>query len=346
MKTLKEKPFFSIVIPCYNSGKTIGRLLNSIVAQNMSDEIEVILSDDHSTESYESAIKPFYDKLCIKRIVTDYNCCPGNTREKGTTLVEGEWLLFVDHDDIFLPNTFKKVKKEIINNNETLLAYCNIYRAQNTTGNFDMKLVERKMCSYTGLLHGKFFNYENLWKHYDIHFKKDMFTHEDTYITTVIKCILQHLDHKPLHIDEFNYVWFDNKKSLSNSGENGMRNFLEKYFHYYVEGTSYVYKDFYNKGWIDDNYTVYYCIRTILYEYFYLQMFLFHNPENYIKENVLVCKNDLVETKRMFKLTNLDIFGYCSQNNAKIFSDISIEVGFGYIPNYSLMEWLNTLDKD
>lgn len=45
-----ENPFFSVIIPCYNSRKTIGRLLKSIVDQNMSNEIQVILADDHSTE--------------------------------------------------------------------------------------------------------------------------------------------------------------------------------------------------------------------------------------------------------------------------------------------------------
>ena len=47
----------SIIIPVYNVAPYIKRCLDSIVAQNMSDEIEVILSDDHSTESYDKEIE-------------------------------------------------------------------------------------------------------------------------------------------------------------------------------------------------------------------------------------------------------------------------------------------------
>ena len=64
MKTVNN-PFFTVIVPCYNSKKTITRLLNSIVAQNMASEIQVILSDDHSTESYDNEVRPFLNKLSI-----------------------------------------------------------------------------------------------------------------------------------------------------------------------------------------------------------------------------------------------------------------------------------------
>lgn len=343
MKTV-DNPFFSIIIPCYNSKKTIGRLLKSIVNQNMSNEIQVILSDDHSTESYDNEIRPYNDKLCIDRTVTDYNCCPGNTREKGVSLAKGTWIAFADHDDVFLPNIFREVKKQILKNNEQYMAFTNIYRARNTDGMFNKSLIEMQMTTFTGLLHGKFFNRENFWNKYDLHFKKDMFTHEDTYLTSVAKCALRQANHDALHIDEFTYVWFNNSKSLSN--RDGIRTFLEEHFHYYMEGTSAVFREYYEKGLVDDQFTVYHLIRSFLYEYFYIQLFLFHNPEHYVKENVAGCKKDLKELKRMFNLKNIDIFWYCGDNNALLFSQIQREVGLGYIPNYSLMEWMNILDKD
>lgn len=339
-----QNPFFSIVIPCYNSKKTIARLLNSIVAQNMSDEIEVILSDDHSTESYDNEIQPFFDKLYIKRIITDYNCCPGNTREKGVSIATGEWLMFADHDDVFLHGTFREIKKQIIKNKEELIAYCNIYRSKNTDGKFTLDLIEKEMKNFNGLLHGKVFNKKNLWDKFDIHFKKDMFTHEDTYLITKIECILHHLKREPLHLDIFNYVWFNNSKSLSNA--NGVRKFLEENFNYFVDAKSNTYKDYYKQGLIDDDWTVYSLLKMILYEYFYMQMFIFVNPETYIKENVNIAKNDLVETKKMFNLTNVDIWWYCADKETLLYNEVARECGYGYIPNYSLMEWLKTLDPD
>lgn len=340
-----ENPYFSIIIPCYNSKKTIARLLSSIVAQSMQDEVEVILSDDHSTESYDAEVEPFYDKLCIKRISTDYNCCPGNTREKGVSIATGKWILFADHDDMFLPRTFKTVKKQIEMKNEKYVAYCNVYRCKNSiSSKFDESMVELKMTFFTELLHGKFFNKENLWDKFDIHFKKDMFTHEDTYVISCIKCVLEHLKAEPLHIDIYDYVWFNNSKSLSNS--TGMFNFLEEHFHYFIEGTSDVYREYYEKGYIDDNFTVYQLIRMMLNEYFWMQKFLFINPEGYRKENANFCRDELIKIKRMFGMTNVDIFWYCGQENAKLYNNVLMQSGFGFIPNHSLMQWMNMLDKD
>ncbi len=343
MKTI-DNPFFTVIVPCYNSKKTITRLLNSIVAQNMASEIQVILSDDHSTESYDNEVRPFLNKLSIERTVTNYNCCPGNTREKGIELAKGQWITFIDHDDVFLPGAFKEVKQEILKNKEEYMAYSNIYRSRNTDGKFDESLIEREMRSFTGLLHGKFFNRENFWLKYGLHFKKDMFTHEDTYLTSVAKCILGSINHDALHISTFTYVWFNNSKSLSN--RDGVRYFLEEHFHYYIEGTSEVFREYYEKGLVDKNFTVYHLIRTFLYEYFYIQLFLFCNPENYVKQNVSLCKKDLVLLKKMFNIKNYDIFAYCGANNAQLYSEVQREAGLGYIANYSFMEWMNILDKD
>lgn len=344
MKTV-ENPFFSIIIPCYNSKKTISRLLSSIASQGMSDEIEVILSDDHSTESYDNEVEPFYNQLCIKRITTDYNCCPGNTREKGASIATGKWLVFADHDDMFLPRAFKTVKKQIELKKEEYVAYCNIYRCRNSTSSrFDESMVEIEMHNFTELLHGKFFNKENLWDKYDIHFKKDMFTHEDTYVITCIKCVLKHLDREPFHIDIFDYVWFNNSKSLSNS--TGLMNFLEEHFHYFIEATSDVYREYHAKGLVDDSFTLYNLVRMFLNEYFYMQKFLFQKPESYRKENANFCRDELVKIKKMFNMTNVDIFWYCGQSNAALFSSVLRESGFGFIPNHSLMQWMEMLDTD
>jgi glycosyltransferase involved in cell wall biosynthesis len=337
-----ENPFFSIVIPCYNSKNTIARLLQSIVDQHMSDDIEVILADDHSKESYENEIKRFYNKLYIKRIMTDYNCCPGNTREKGVTLVNGKWLIFADHDDVFIQDTFKTIKDTLIEYNEQNIAYCHVYRAKNTNGKFDNSLIEQEIGIFSELLHGKIFNVENFWKKYDIHFKKDLFTHEDTYIIHKIKCIMEINKIKALHLKMSNYVWFDNKKSLSN--KNGVDNFLEDNFDCFIQASSEVYKFYYSKGLIDDNFAVYNLISIFLQEYFFMQKFLFLDPTGFKKENLELCQNDLIYIKKIFNLSNNDIFWYCANNNCELYTRYS--KGFMYIPMYSISEWMTALDND
>ena len=61
--TQVDRPLFSIVISCYNSRSTLGRLLDSLCWQGLEKkEYEIIISDDHSTESYEDIINLYKAK--------------------------------------------------------------------------------------------------------------------------------------------------------------------------------------------------------------------------------------------------------------------------------------------
>ena len=54
---INKRPFFSVIIPCYNSRKTLPTLLESIVKQKMDYyDIQVVISDDCSTENYQDVI--------------------------------------------------------------------------------------------------------------------------------------------------------------------------------------------------------------------------------------------------------------------------------------------------
>ncbi len=72
MHTLtNNRPFFSIVIPCYNSRNTIGRTLDSILNQHLGyNDIQVILADDCSTESYQDIVDKYKSKLFITQVKT------------------------------------------------------------------------------------------------------------------------------------------------------------------------------------------------------------------------------------------------------------------------------------
>ena len=75
MEGAKEmRPLFSIIISCYNSSKTIERLLESLCKQELTkDELEIIISDDCSTEPYDDIVNEYKDKLNIKKVKTEYN---------------------------------------------------------------------------------------------------------------------------------------------------------------------------------------------------------------------------------------------------------------------------------
>lgn len=128
---------FSIIIPCYNSGKTIRRTLESIVNQNMKDDIEVIIADDCSDISYINIIDSYKDRLNINYIEADHHYgYPGHTREVGVSVASGKYITFIDHDDEFIENILCKIK-DIIEKKIPLL-YILTLKSIKTVPNIDL----------------------------------------------------------------------------------------------------------------------------------------------------------------------------------------------------------------
>ena len=90
----------SIIIPNYNGSRTIGKCLESIFAFN-DDNWEVIVVDDGSTDDTEDLIVSFQsDKI---RYVSQVHNGVSSARNTGIGIARGEWLAFLDSDDLWLP---------------------------------------------------------------------------------------------------------------------------------------------------------------------------------------------------------------------------------------------------
>ena len=89
----------SIIIPYYNANRWIGRMLDSLLNQDMpADDYEIIVVDDGSTEKAEVLNSYAHQHSNIK-IVRQENSGPGAARNTGLTLAMGEYVLFCDSDD-------------------------------------------------------------------------------------------------------------------------------------------------------------------------------------------------------------------------------------------------------
>lgn len=341
---LSHRPCFSIIIPCYNSGNTIGALLQSIVEQHMSDDLEVILSDDHSTVPYDEAIKPFFDKLSIKMTETEYNFAPGNTREAGVKLAEGEWLCFADHDDEFIPDTLKKIKATIEEYGEKYCAVANFLEVDPNT-----RKVLSEMKRTRNWNHAKFYNLDNLWKKYNIHFKKDLLTHEDIYISSRVNCALKDANNdNPLYIDCFCYMWMARPTTVSRE-KYGDYSFLETFFHDYLESTGYAYLDAYQNGEIPIYYATDAAIGVLILSYFYSESFVFSDPVHYKRENFDYLRDYLIYCKEVLGLTNDYIWNYAAADRAEFYEknrkQAAVSVG-RFIPSKTFRQWLDYLHHD
>lgn len=342
-KELDHRPFYSIIIPCYNSGKTIGDLLSSIEIQNMSDDIEIILSDDHSTKSYQDIVDPFRERLCIKQVQTDYNFGPGNTRERGVKEATGEWLAFADHDDVYVIDTLSRIKEEILKAGEKYYAIANFLEV-----NPETKEVLRQHIATRNWNHAKFYNKDNLWDAYDIHFKKDLLTHEDIYISSNINCALNKFNRQPFFINIFAYVWNARPTSISRSDYEG-RNFLEVYFRDYIASTGDLYVKKYKEGEITEAYGIKSAINIILFAYFYTQGFKFQRPDDWMTINDYHAKDFVDKCIKTFNFTTKSILEYCSPNYAEFYRGVreTAYIGTGgFIEDKSFKEWLDYMQDD
>lgn len=101
-----NSPLFSIIIPAYNSEKTIRKCLDSVVSQTVRD-FEVIVVNDGSTDGTQE-ICEWYEATysCIK-LLNKSNGGVSSARNAGLDLASGSWITFVDSDDWVYPHWLK-----------------------------------------------------------------------------------------------------------------------------------------------------------------------------------------------------------------------------------------------
>ena len=90
-------PKVSVVVPTYNSAKYLNEAIDSALAQTFKP-IEIIVIDDGSTDDTKNIIKRYGSDIvyCYQQ-----NAGSGKARNTGIKLASGEWIAFLDSDDIW-----------------------------------------------------------------------------------------------------------------------------------------------------------------------------------------------------------------------------------------------------
>lgn len=94
----------SVVIPLYNKEKTIKNSIMSILSQDYTD-FELVLVDDGSTDNSIAKVQEINDARI--QIYEKQNGGPASARNYGIQKSKGEWIVFLDADDYFLPGALK-----------------------------------------------------------------------------------------------------------------------------------------------------------------------------------------------------------------------------------------------
>jgi glycosyltransferase involved in cell wall biosynthesis len=98
-----EKIFFSIVVPVYNRASHLPKALNSILAQNYNN-FEVVIVDDGSTDNTKSIAGEFVTKDQRIKYFHKKNEERSIARNYGIAHAQGEYIGFLDSDDVLYPN--------------------------------------------------------------------------------------------------------------------------------------------------------------------------------------------------------------------------------------------------
>lgn len=116
----------SIIIPCFNSEKYISECLNSILAQTYSNW-EAICINDGSTDNTMEFLNQYAMSDYRYKVVSQLNAGVSAARNKALSICRGEYVCFVDSDDIVEPNFLTSLLGLV--NNETDLAICGFTRS-------------------------------------------------------------------------------------------------------------------------------------------------------------------------------------------------------------------------
>lgn len=101
-----NKPTVSIIIPTYNRAELLKKAIDSVLNQTYENIIEIIITDDGSTDSTKEVVKECQkkDPRIIYAINTKYTHGPTGNKNNGLDLAKGEFIGILDDDDILLPN--------------------------------------------------------------------------------------------------------------------------------------------------------------------------------------------------------------------------------------------------
>lgn len=190
-----------IIIPVYNSIKTLDKTLSSILCQINTPKLDIYIVDDGSTDDYDSIIKYYKKKMNIIYLKLDKNYGPGYAREYGLKASKGKYIIFLDSDDLFSsPLSVNTLYEEIKNKRMDVITSIICEEKED-----DWNFYENEFLG----LHGKIYKRSFLEKN-NIHFNATR-SNEDIGFNTIIKLYGARYS----GISELTYIWRNNPNSIT-----------------------------------------------------------------------------------------------------------------------------------
>ncbi len=98
----------SVIIPAYNAKQFIEGAIRSITATPPSFDYEIVVVDDGSTDGTRALLSRLSEELPVLRVYEQENAGPAAARNLGLEMARGEYILFCDSDDVFVPGALQR----------------------------------------------------------------------------------------------------------------------------------------------------------------------------------------------------------------------------------------------
>ncbi len=113
----------SIIIPVYNVASYLRQTLDSLLVQPQISECEIILINDGSTDNSLSIAKEYEQRHDCLRVIDKTNEGVSATRNRGIAETKGDYIFFVDADDVVHPNALEIIIKNLKDRNPDILVW-------------------------------------------------------------------------------------------------------------------------------------------------------------------------------------------------------------------------------
>lgn len=115
-------PKISVIIPVYNVERYLPQCLDSVLGQTFQD-VEVICVNDGSIDKSGEILEQYAAKSSLIKIINKENQGASVARNTGLDIAAGDWISFVDSDDIVHPKMLEIAYKHAVLNNADFVEY-------------------------------------------------------------------------------------------------------------------------------------------------------------------------------------------------------------------------------
>ena len=112
----------SVIIPAYNAATCIKKCLESIIAQTIFEQLEIIIVNDGSTDNTGQVLETYNRQYSNISVLTIPNGGVSNARNVGIKHAEGSYITFVDADDWVDPLCYENMFKNAIETQADIVA--------------------------------------------------------------------------------------------------------------------------------------------------------------------------------------------------------------------------------